>query len=278
MDEEKLNPQGGEPENGGQAGVVDPQDKKTETGAETEDQHKEAGESGSEAEGAKKAGDGGRQSDEDREHETNNRMKAARLAGDKAGADRASREADRRIAAQKISDPYHPGKYFESVADFEEYGRKVRADAQKVSVDEIKRDDEDREYIRKKREEDEQSAKERGAEQERAEFIRTDAANFLRAYPTVDPAKLEKDERFVEFCGSRLYREPLAKLYAAYVKLVDGAGKAAVEKKQSKDERSTGSGAGAGSDALKPEQQKALDDWNAAYPSMKMTAKEFLHR
>ena len=41
----------------------------------------------------------------------------------------------------------------------------------------------------------------------------------------------------------------------------------------------TASGGGSTSDArLTARQQRELDEWNAAYPSMKMTAKEFLNR
>ena len=37
-------------------------------------------------------------------------------------------------------------------------------------------------------------------------------------------------------------------------------------------------GSGSGGETLTGEQQKALDEWNRAFPQMRMTAKEFLSR
>ena len=109
------------------------------------------------------------------------------------------------------------------------------------------------------------------------EFIRRDAEEFRRQYPDVDLRELDADPLFRLFCGSRYGREPLADLYGDYLALTEQAG-LAQRRRESRYERATGSGGSGGGEALTAAEQRELNEWNKAYPQMKMTAKEFLSR
>ena len=115
-------------------------------------------------------------------------------------------------------------------------------------------------------------------EAERRAFIRADAEEFRRQYPRVDLGELDADPLFRLFCGSRYGREPLADLYGDYLALTEHMTGLAVLRAESRLSRGTGSGGNGGGEALTAAEQKALSEWNRAYPQMKMTAKEYKSR
>ncbi len=94
----------------------------------------------------------------------------------------------------------------------------------------------------------------------------------------MDLLDLEQDEAFLRFCGSRYGREPMAELFTDYLELTARQQTAAQARSDSRSRRATGAGSGSGGETLTGEQQKALDEWNRAFPQMRMTAKEFLSR
>ena len=115
---------------------------------------------------------------------------------------------------------------------------------------------------------------------ERRAFIADDVMDFVARYPQFgvdEVAALESSRPFRRFCGTRFGAEPLSKLYADYLELMDGLEKAAAARAASRSARSTGGGTAAAS-LLTPEQQSILDAWNAEHPEMAMTAREFLER
>lgn len=124
---------------------------------------------------------------------------------------------------------------------------------------------------------------ERRAEPEenaRRAFIERDARQFRRQYPLVDLRELDADPMFRLFCGSRYGAEPLADLYGDYLALQALAGENARRREAdvSRVERATGSGGSGGYDALTSAEQRELNEWNRAYPHMKMSAREYKAR
>ena len=114
-------------------------------------------------------------------------------------------------------------------------------------------------------------------EEERGE-TETDEEELARAYPEVNARELEQNGTFRRFCGSRYGNESTAKLYEDYLAFAEAAVNSAESRADDRRRRSTGSGAGRGGNGLNAAQQKALDEWNRAYPNMRMTAREFLSR
>ena len=111
------------------------------------------------------------------------------------------------------------------------------------------------------------------------DFIGRDYEDFTRRFPQTDPRELEDNGMFRRFCGSRYGRESLGDLYEAYLEIVSAVWEAARLSADDKRSRTTGSGGSGGADSrLTAAQQRALEEWNASNPSMKMTAKEFLSR
>lgn len=109
----------------------------------------------------------------------------------------------------------------------------------------------------------------------RQAFLQRDAQDFKEKHPEVDLMKLNENQNFLRFCGSRYGVESLAKLYDDYKEIVGGAESAARAAVEHRSKRSTGSGGGGG-DILTAKQRASLEAWNRANPDMKMTAKEFL--
>lgn len=255
-----------ESQDGGIAGagrgeVVDP------WAEDDEGEDADAGESGEDSDGA---GQSGRQF---QSRQDNAAIRAARL--------RAEREADEKIARSGVINPY-TGRPFQSVKEFEEYGGRVAESELKKeskrtgrSVDELKEERENREFLRKLREKDRAADSAARAAAQRSAFIRQDAQDFVAKYPKVDIGKLENNQQFRKFCGSRFGREPLAKLYEDFRGLVGEAESQGGAKVRASSGRSTGSGGGGG-ELLTAEQRKSLAEWNAANPDMRMSAKEFL--
>lgn len=251
---------------GEQAGeVVEPQD----------------GEAAAQAEGEKSpdTAEQGRQS-----HEDNRRYQAARRAGEQAGYERAQREYNERISRVGMRDP-GTGEAIEDMDGLERYSKSVRAQriAQKAKdegrdVAEVQAEEDDRDFIRQQRAEKKRKDAENAETDRLRAFIARDAAEFTEAYPDVDLARLDNDKAFRRFCGSRYGREPLAELYEDYLEIAGEQRAAASAKAESRSRRETGAGSGSGGETLTARQQKELDEWNRAYPNMRMTAKEFLSR
>ena len=218
--------------------------------------------------------------------EENAAIRAARLRARREAEAEAQRAAEERFTRAGIVNP-QTGKPFGSLKEWEDYAsavkREKRAEEAKRtgrSVEELEEDEANRAFLTRMREEAEQRQRAEQTRAERRAFLEQDALDFIAKYPQMgvqEVAKLEQDKAFRQFCGSRFGREPLGNLYADYLALVGGAGKAAVAKAATKAARSTGSGAGGGA-VLSPTQKNALDAWNAEYPEMAMTAKEFLGR
>lgn len=241
----------------------------------------ESGAAAAEAEGGESSDSAGqsRQS-----HEDNRRMAAARKSGEQAGYQRAQREFNDRLARIGMRDP-GTGETIGDLDGLENYSKSVRkariqerAQAEGRDAGEIAEEEDNREFIRTER------AKAKRREAEEAEMARQqawiaqDAMDFAEQYPDVDLAKLDSDKAFRRFCGSRYGREPLAELYEDYLEIAGEQRAAAAAKADSKARRETGTGSGSGAETLSAKQQKELDEWNRTYPSMKMTAKEFLSR
>ncbi len=251
---------------GEQAGeVVEPQD----------------GEAAAQAEGEKSpdTAEQGRQS-----HEDNRRYQAARRAGEQAGYERAQREYNERISRVGMRDP-STGETIKDLDGLESYSKSVkaarireRAQAEGRDAAEVAEEEEDREFLRAQRAEAKKKEADNAAQRKQMEFIRRDAAEFAEAYPDVDLKKLDGDPAFRRFCGSRYGREPLAELYEDYLDIAGEQRAAASARADSRAKRETGAGSGSGGETLSARQQMELDEWNRAYPNMKMTAKEFLSR
>ena len=113
----------------------------------------------------------------------------------------------------------------------------------------------------------------------REDFIARDYEDFVRRYPRVDLRELDADSAFHRFCGSRYGKEPLAQLYEDWVALSRSAEERVQARSRSKESRATGSGSGSAADSgLTAAQQRSLEEWNRAFPHMRMTAKEFAQR
>ena len=245
-----------------------------------EDASSDAGEG---AESVSDSGGAGRSGERGQTREENSAIRAARIRARREAEAAERARADEAIAASGIINPY-TGRPFATLAEFSEYGRRLKASEQaeaSAGGTEQTQEDEDRRFLHQLRRREEENAKQEAAQQKRLDFIADDVLRFVEEYPEFDdPDKLralENNESFREFCGSRFGSEPLSRLYGAYKKLVGRAGAEAAAKSASRSERSTGSG-GAGGEALTPSQKKALDRWNAENPDMAMTAKEFLSR
>ena len=114
--------------------------------------------------------------------------------------------------------------------------------------------------------------------QDESARLNEDAREFREKYPEVDLWKLEQDGKFRRFCGSRLYKESAAELYGAYLEFCREAEENAAHRENSRRSRSTGSGSGRGQSGLSAAQERELEEWNRAFPRMKMTAGEFKAR
>lgn len=192
-------------------------------------------------------------------------------------------DADKRVAGSGIINPYTKLP-FASVKEIEEYGKSMHElnleeEAKKLgkTVEQLKEDAENAAYIKRKRHEESEAEKAKQKELESRRFIEEDIACFTERYPDVDLAKLDANEKFRKFCGSRYGKEPLADIYADYIDIVGEAQKQAEFKRKSKSERSTGTGA-SGGEMLTSDQKRDLEEWNAQYPELTMTPKEFLSR
>ena len=115
-------------------------------------------------------------------------------------------------------------------------------------------------------------------ESDNGDFLRADAAAFQEKYPDVDLCELEGQSAFRRFCGSRLYKEPAAQLYEDYLSFTAAAEESARVKADSKRSRNTGGGNGQVSGGLSRAQEESLNEWNRAFPGMRMSAKEYLAR
>lgn len=263
-------------ENGGQAGVVDqPQTGTAQQAPRTAEAEAGDGKSGG------GAGQGGRQA---QSREDNAAARAARIRAERETSERLTREYNRRISDAGLRNPY-TGARISDMSELEAYGKQytdeqLRARAKKEgrSVEELREDEENKAYLRRAREKDAKAEEEQKKQKERRDFLVQDAQDFAERYPDVDIVKLESNDKFKKFAKGRLYAEPLGDIYEDFVEFVSEAEQGALAKEQSRRARGTGSGGGGGATTLTADEQKALDAWNSAYPSMKMTAKEFKER
>lgn len=236
--------------------------------------------------GQAEAVDSHKQNREDNHFAKQARLKAERDA--KAKVDRLANEKLTQLLKESgVENPY-TDKPFESVEEFTEYGKKVRdaklkekAEESGRTIEEVQEEEEAKAYLRNKKKEEESNrlAEQRKAaeEAERSNFFEEDLANFLEAYPDVDVAKLDANENFRKFCGTRYGKEPLAELYTDYLSLVDVSEKAGMAKRDTRNERSTGSGSDGGT-RLTAQQQRDNDEWAKRFPHMKMSPSEFMKR
>lgn len=251
----------------GQEEAVDPQ----EDGGDAE--HSEEG-----AEAPEVADQGGRKK---QTREDNSAARMARLRAERETEARVAAAADERIARSGVLNPA-TGKPFRSMQELESYGAAQReAEVQRLakqtgrSVEDVRSEIEDRDFLRKMREEDRARRDAAAQVAKRMDFMRRDGEDFKEKYPGIDIGKLENNESFRRFCGSRFGVESLASLYEDYRAVVGGAASAGRAGAESRSRRATGSGGGGG-EMLTAKQRASLDAWNRANPDMKMTAKEFL--
>lgn len=269
--EEVVDPQEN-PNDDGQEGVVDSPDADDMSGNETGDPQDAADTGVADRKPARQS------------RRVNHEAKLARQAAERATEERMRAEYDRMIAGAGLENPY-TGRRMETVKDFTEYSEKLReerlqAEAQRTgkSVAVLREEEENRAFLSNLRRNAQQQAVQTAASAEPAFDLASDAAEFAEAYPDVDIVKLEQDQRFKRFAGTRLYREPITQLYEDYLEVTNGAAQAATAKAQSKAQRSTSAGSAGGDAQLTNAQRQQLEAWNRKYPNMKMTAKEFLGR
>lgn len=216
-------------------------------------------------------------------HAERAKYKAARKQGEETGYDRAAKEFNAQIAEAGLIDPI-TNKPITTLAEFKEYSQRYKqqritekAKKEGKTVAQVEEEEAALELLRRTRREDDEKAEKAKKEQERRDWLIQDAKDFAESWPDVDLVKLEKDPRFRKFCGKRFGEVPAAELYADFLEVVGSAQESAAAKKQDKRERGTGAGGGNAGDVLSPKQRKELEDWNAAYPHMKMTEKEFIN-
>lgn len=270
--EEVVDPQENPNYDDGQEGVVDSPDADEMSGNETGDPQDAADTGVADRKPAKQS------------RRVNHEAKLARQAAERATEERMRAEYDRMIAGAGLENPY-TGRRMETVKDFTEYSEKLReerlqAEAKRTgkSIAVLREEEENRAFLSNLRRNAQQQAEQKAAPAEPAFDLASDAEEFAQAYPDVDIVKLEQDQRFKRFAGTRLYREPITQLYEDYLELTNGAAQAATARAQSKAQRSTSAGSTGGDVQLTNAQRQQLDAWNRKYPNMKMTAKEFLGR
>lgn len=183
---------------------------------------------------------------------------------------------DEDVAASGIPNPY-TGKPFKNFKEFLEYGEQYRAELLKeqseqtgIPIAQLEEEAENRAYLTRQRKAAEKS------QSDIEERMRREVMQFQKEFPGVDIGKVEKNQAFRRFAGSRLYKENICDLYRDYTEIAGNAQKSGEAKAAGKRERGTGGSSAGGGELLSPDQQKELDAWNRAYPHMKMTAKEFL--
>ena len=132
------------------------------------------------------------------------------------------------------------------------------------------------EYEERPETEEDRIGEENSGQDEERRRLNEDAREFQEKFPEVNLWELEQDGRFRRFCGSRLYKESAAELYGAYLEFCREAEENAAHRENSRRSRSTGSGKAAG--GLSHSQKRELEEWNRAFPGMKMTAGEFKAR
>ncbi|MCL1820566.1 MAG: hypothetical protein FWG36_07930 [Oscillospiraceae bacterium] len=115
-------------------------------------------------------------------------------------------------------------------------------------------------------------------DEEEAIDINEDIDAFKLAYPNVRLEKLVTNQTFISFGRHRFGNEPFTKIYEEFQKLVKTIESAALARKASRSERSTGGGQSTPYTGLTRAQSEQLEVWNKAYPHLKMTPREFLSK
>ena len=217
-------------------------------------------------------------------HEDNKRYQAARRSGEQAGYERAMREVNDRIARGRMRDPT-TGEEIDSLDKLDAYTKTVRANriqsrakAEGKTVAQVTEEEDTRDWIYDQRRRAKAEESKQSADKDQQEFVKKDLQDFQKRHPEADVGKLDGNQAFRRFCGSRYGKEPLADLYEDYLEIAGEREAAALARAESKTSRATGTGGGSGAETLTAAQQKELAEWNRNYPHMKMTAKEFLSR
>lgn len=108
--------------------------------------------------------------------------------------------------------------------------------------------------------------------------LESDIENFKQIFPNVRLDKLVATPAFLGFGKYRFGVEPFADIYKDYSEFVKAIENAALAKRASRNERSTGGGQSTPYTGLTREQSEQLELWNKAYPHLKMTPREFLSK
>ncbi len=105
-----------------------------------------------------------------------------------------------------------------------------------------------------------------------------DLNEFHAQYPDVDVDTLLKEPLFGVFKDAYLGKRPLVEIYETYLAKSGVKARVAAEKAERRAERATSTGRSGEKYVLTQAQARQLREWNAKYPEMKMSAKEFLKR
>ncbi|MEI6102121.1 MAG: hypothetical protein WCP73_09800 [Eubacteriales bacterium] len=217
--------------------------------------------------------------DDDPEGETEPEpAKPAQSIEERAANARIRREAekeaqkilDAKIASKGWVNPYTGAKIL-TEADYSAYEKQntLNERAKNEGVD--PKTLEDREYIAQKRAEEE-------AQKEAQKRTNQDLKDFAASKPDVDMEKLLKNEKFMKFGKGKLGFMPLTEIYDDFVDFVGDTSKMALQKQNSKSDRSTSSSGSGAASTLTPAQKQKLEAWNKSNPSMKMSVDEFLKK
>lgn len=130
--------------------------------------------------------------------EENSAARLARLRAERDTAARMTAETDERIARSGLMNPA-TGRPFKNMQEIEAYGAAQReAEVQRIakqsgrSVEEVREDLADRDYIRKMRRGESEAAQGKA-------FAEKDALDFVAKHPGVHVGKLISNHRFIEF-------------------------------------------------------------------------------
>ena len=218
------------------------------------------------------------------DHQFNAAMRAARLAGKTEAQQELRRQYGEDLKGLGITNPY-TGKAVETLDDLKNYSAafkddklKQRAKSEGRDVEELKEEEANRKFVSKMRAASEEQEGKAKKDAEQRDFLMKDLQTFHQKYPDVDVAALEANKKFQTFAKGRLYKEPLASIYGDFVEFSTEAERAALARKQSRDDRSVGAGSSTAGTALTADERRKLDEWNRRYPELKMTAKEFKER
>lgn len=175
-----------------------------------------------------------------------------------------SKETARLNAMAKL---YNHGS-IQEMLDYEETQRISNlAEAQGKTVDQVKLEEAALADYQQRKDAEEAKA-------HHDQFLVDDAMAFKAIFPSVSIEKLENNPKFKTFAGERLYKVPIADLYAQFLDLTSEV--SATKRSTANGVRSTGAGGGQGSPSgLTTHEKDTLESWNKRFPQYAMKAKEF---